>query len=129
MHDYVLWGEGGEGKVIPRVPHTFSGGSTASWAGTVTEYDIVGKLTQSISRCSKRYDNAQAESFFSRFKPEADMRIFDSVAEARSEAFDYIDCYYNRVRLRSTLGATIPKCEQRLSLQNIRKLTVSSAGR
>lgn len=76
------------------------------------------RLRQSMSGKANCYDNAQAESFFSRLKTEADMRIFDSVAEARSEAFDYIDCYYNRVRHHSTLGTTIPVFEQRLSLQN-----------
>ena len=76
------------------------------------------RLRQSMSGKGNCYDNAQAESFFSRLKTEADMRIFDSVAEARSEAFDYIDCYYNRVRRHSTLGTTIPKFEERLSLRS-----------
>jgi transposase InsO family protein len=76
------------------------------------------RLRQSMSGKGNCYDNAQAESFFSRLKTEADMRIFDSVAEAKSEAFDYIDCYYNRVRRHSTLGTTIPKFEEHLSLQN-----------
>ena len=72
------------------------------------------RLRQSMSAQGNCYDNAQAESFFSRFKTEADMRIFDSVAEARSMAFDYIDCFYNRIRRHSTLGTTIPNFEQRL---------------
>lgn len=76
------------------------------------------RLRQSMSGKGNCYDNAQAESFFSRFKTEAEMRIFASVEEARSEAFDYIDCYYNRVRRHSTLGTTIPKFEQKLKQQN-----------
>jgi putative transposase len=72
------------------------------------------RLRQSMSGKGNCYDNAQAESFFSRLKTEADMRIFDSVEEARSEAFDYIDCYYNRVRRHSTIGTTIPKFEKKL---------------
>jgi hypothetical protein len=36
------------------------------------------------------------------------------VDEARATAFDYIECYYNRVRRHSTLGTTIPKFEQSL---------------
>lgn len=75
-------------------------------------------LRQSMSGKGNCYDNAQAESFFSRFKTEAEMRIFGSVEEARSEAFDYIDCYYNRVRRHSTLGTTIPEFERRLKKQN-----------
>ncbi|MEO8649839.1 MAG: DDE-type integrase/transposase/recombinase [Acidobacteriota bacterium] len=72
------------------------------------------KLRQSMSDKGNCYDNAQAESFFSRFKTELDVRYFNSVEEARSMAFDYIDCYYNRVRRHSALGTTIPKFEQKL---------------
>lgn len=72
------------------------------------------RLRQSMSDKGNCYDNAQAESFFSRFKTELDVRYFNSLEEARSTAFDYIDCYYNRVRRHSTLGTTIPKFEQRL---------------
>ena len=76
---------------------------------------LIGKrLRQSMSGRGNCYDNAQAESFFSRFKTEIDTRIFGSVEEARSTAFDYIDCYYNRIRRHSTLGATIPEFERRL---------------
>lgn len=75
------------------------------------------RLRQSMSGKGNCYDNAQAESFFSRLKTEADMKIFDTIDEAQSTAFDYIDCYYNRVRRHSTLGTTIPIFEQRLSLQ------------
>lgn len=78
------------------------------------------RLRQSMSGKGNCYDNAQAESFFSRFKTEIDTRVFDSVAEARSEAFDYIECYYNRVRRHSALGTTIPIFEQRLMQQNTR---------
>lgn len=60
------------------------------------------------------YDNAQAESFFSRFKTEAETKIFASAEDARREAFDYIDCYYNRIRRHSTLGCKIPEFERRL---------------
>ena len=71
-------------------------------------------LRQSMSAKGNCYDNAQAESFFSRFKTEVGMKLFSSVEEVRSIAFDYIDCYYNRIRLHSTIGTTIPKLEQRL---------------
>lgn len=74
-------------------------------------------LRQSMSGKGNCYDNAQAESFFSRFKTEAEIRIFGSAEEARSEAFDYIDCYYNRVRRHSALGTTIPEFEKRLKQQ------------
>ncbi len=72
------------------------------------------KLRQSMSDKGNCYDNAQAESFFSRLKTELHVRYFNSLEEARSIAFDYIDCYYNRVRRHSALGTTIPKFEQQL---------------
>lgn len=75
------------------------------------------KLRQSMSAQGNCYDNAQAESFFSRFKTEADMRVFGSVEEARSEAFDYIECFYNRIRRHSALGTSIPIFEQHLTHQ------------
>jgi putative transposase len=55
------------------------------------------------------YDNAMAESFFSRFKAElVEGGIFISVEEARSGTFSYIEGYYNRVRLHSGLGYKSP---------------------
>lgn len=72
------------------------------------------RLRQSMSGKGNCYDNAQAESFFSRFKTETGTKIFTSAEHARSEAFDYIDCYYNRIRRHSTLGCKIPEFERRL---------------
>ena len=55
------------------------------------------------------YDNAQAESFFSRFKAQLiEDGIFESVEQARSEIFSYIEGYYNRVRLHSGLDYKSP---------------------
>ena len=54
------------------------------------------------------YDNAQAESFFSRFKAELlEDGIFEDVTQAISETFSYIEGYYNRVRLFVYLNLTI----------------------
>lgn len=72
------------------------------------------RLRQSMSAKGNCYDNAMAESFFSRFKTEIDTQVFDSVEEAKSAAFDYIDCFYNRTRRHTTLGTTIPEFERRL---------------
>lgn len=78
-------------------------------------------LRQSMSGKGNCYDNAQAESFFSRFKTEIEAKIFGSAEEARREAFDYIDCYYNRIRRHSTLGCKIPEFERRLINETSRK--------
>jgi len=62
---------------------------------------VSGEFRRLLARCSLRqsmsgkgncYDNAQAESFFSRFKAElVEDGVFEDVATARSEAFSYIE--------------------------------------
>ncbi len=65
---------------------------------------------QSMSRRGNCYDNAMAESFFSRYKAELlEGGIFESVEQARSETFAYIEGYYNRVRRHSALGYKAPE--------------------
>jgi len=50
------------------------------------------------------YDNAAMESFFSTLKGECvDRHRFQSRAQARQTIFEYIECFYNRVRRHSTL--------------------------
>ncbi len=64
---------------------------------------------QSMSGKGNCYDNAQAESFFSRFKAELiENGVFEDLEQARSEIFSYIEGYYNRVRLHSGLGYKSP---------------------
>lgn len=67
------------------------------------------KLRQSMSGRGNCYDNAQAESFFSRFKAElVENGLFETVEQARSETFSYIEGYYNRIRKHSSLGYKSP---------------------
>jgi len=72
-----------------------------------------------MSRCGNCYDNAQAESFFSRFKAElVEGGIFESIADIRSEVFSYIEGYYNRIRLHSGLGYLSPlEFEKQLAIK------------
>jgi putative transposase len=64
---------------------------------------------QSMSGKGNCYDNAQAESFFSRFKMElVEGGVFEDIEQARSEIFSYIEGYYNRTRLHSGLGYKSP---------------------
>lgn len=64
---------------------------------------------QSMSRAGETYDNAHAESLFSRYKAELlEDGAFRDVAEAELETFDYIERYYNPVRRHSALGYVSP---------------------
>lgn len=75
---------------------------------------------QSMSGRGNCYDNAQAESFFSRFKAELlEGGVFEDLEQARLEVFSYIEGYYNRVRLHSSLGYQSPlEFEAKLKLKN-----------
>jgi transposase InsO family protein len=65
---------------------------------------------QSMSRRGNCYDNAMAESFFSRYKAELlEGGVFEDVSQARSETFSNIEGYYNRVRRHSGLGYKSPE--------------------
>src|SRR3982751_7038329 len=59
-------------------------------------------IRQSMSRAGESYDNAFAESLFSRYKSELlEDGVFRDVAEAELETFDYIERYYNPIRRHS----------------------------
>ena len=85
---------------------------------------------QSMSAKGNCYDNAQAESFFSRFKAELiEGGMFESVEEAQSEVFSYIEGYYNRVRLHSGLGYKTPleyELELRIKERGSKESSVST---
>ncbi len=63
----------------------------------------------SMSRTGNCYDNAVAESFFATLKGElVEHHTWRNRAELRSYVFDYIEVFYNRRRLHSTLGYKTP---------------------
>lgn len=62
----------------------------------------------SMSRVGNCYDNAAMESFFSTLKAECATAPFATQAEARTAIFEYIEGWYNRQRLHSTLGYLSP---------------------
>lgn len=65
---------------------------------------------QSMTRADETYDNAFAESLFSRYKAELlEGGAFAAVEEARMETFNYIEGYYNRIRRHSSLGYLSPE--------------------
>jgi putative transposase len=62
----------------------------------------------SMSRVGNCYDNAVAESFFGTLKAECVTSQFATQALARTTIFEYIEVWYNRQRLHSTLGYLSP---------------------
>jgi len=66
-------------------------------------------FTQSMSRKGNCWDNAPMESFFSTLEFECLRRHkFATRAQAKLEVFAYIETFYNRKRLHSTLGYLSP---------------------
>jgi transposase InsO family protein len=62
-----------------------------------------------MSEADNPYDNAFAESFFSRFKAELLQRgAFQSKQDAATEVFDFIEGYYNTKRLHSSIDYLTP---------------------
>jgi putative transposase len=67
------------------------------------------RLIASLSRRANCNDNAFIESFWSSLKYEVVYhRRFATRAEACPAIFDYIEVFYNRTRLHSSLGYTSP---------------------
>ncbi len=63
----------------------------------------------SMSRTANCWDNAAMESFFATLTKECTSRVrFQSRQEARSAIFEYLECFYNPVRLHSTLQYVSP---------------------
>jgi len=74
-------------------------------------------ITCSMSRKGNCYDNAVVESFFKSLKAEVvKHRRFKTKEEARSAIFDYIEVFYNRTRIHSTLGYRSPVDFERQSI-------------
>ena len=68
------------------------------------------RLSPSMSRRGNCWDNVVAESFFSNLKTEQiKKRIYSTRAEAKSEIFDYIEGFYNRVRRHKHLDQLSPQ--------------------
>ncbi len=66
-------------------------------------------ITPSMSRRGNCYDNAVMESFFSALRREWTYHQRYATREAaRQSLFEYIEVFYNRRRLHSTLGYVSP---------------------
>ena len=61
-----------------------------------------------MSGVGQCWDNAPVESFFGSLKRELDVEVFATRGQARAAIFEYLEAFYNRVRLHSSLGFRSP---------------------
>jgi transposase InsO family protein len=67
-------------------------------------------MVASMSRAGDCYDNAPTESFWATLKKELmSDRAFATRTEARAAIFEYIEVFYNRQRIHSSLGYVSPE--------------------
>jgi putative transposase len=67
-------------------------------------------LEASMSRRGNGWDNAVAESFFSRLKKErVRKRVYKTRELARADIFDYLEVFYHRTRRHRHLGGVSPE--------------------
>jgi putative transposase len=80
---------------------------------TSTEYQAIFEkfgIQVSLSRAHNCFDNAPMESFWGTLKTECVYRhTFRTRAEAKNVIFAYLEAFYNRQRLHSTLGYLPPE--------------------
>lgn len=79
---------------------------------TSTEFtDLLAKhqMLQSLSRPRQCWDNAVAEAWFATLKLELiDRRSWATRAQVRAAVFEFVELFYNRRRLHSSLNYTTP---------------------
>src|SRR5664279_4801997 len=79
--------------------------TSAQFAAHLSKHNMVG----SMGRTGICWDNAMAESFFAALKNELIYRTaFPTRESARRAIADYIEVFYNRIRLHSGLGYRTP---------------------
>lgn len=96
-----------KGKLSSLMDHSDQGVQYASH----DDRDLIKdyQLTQSMRRRGNCWDNAVAESFFATLKQQAvPGERFLTRQAAQQPIFEYIECYYNRVRRHSTNGWVSP---------------------
>jgi len=98
------------------IVHSDRGGQYASAAFKELLHEH--KCAQSMSGADNPYDNAFAESFFSRFKAELLQKgAFESKEHANNDVFEFIEMYYNTQRLHSGIGYLSPVNYEKLYYQ------------
>ena len=74
----------------------------------------------SMSRRGNCWDNAPVESFFASLKREwVPAQSYRSRAQAQSDLFEYLEIWYNRRRLHSSLGSVSPEQYEEAYYRNV----------
>lgn len=98
--------------------HSDQGVQYASYA--VRELLDVHGFKQSMSKRGDCFDNAVTETFFHSLKTEyVFFRKFKTRADAKTEIFEYIECFYNRERRHSFLDYFSPVEYEKIALQKV----------
>ncbi len=102
----------GQALVGSQPPHGLLHHTDRGSTYTSTAYQSLVKesgMVMSMSRKGNCWDNAVAESFFSTLKTECVHRtVFQSRSQAQTVIFEYVEVFYNRRRLHSSLGYLSP---------------------
>ncbi len=94
-------------KISGLVFHSDRGSQYRSqkYQNILNEYQITG----SMSKPGYPYDNSCMESFFASMKKEfISRKEYDTIEEVKQDVFYYIELFYNRKRLHSSLGYLSP---------------------
>ena len=95
------------GDKTPAIHHSDQGSqySSRAFMAELKEH----KIQSSMNQRGSCYDNAVVESFFKTLKAELVRTVrFNTKEEAKAKLFEYIEVFYNRKRLHSTLGYKSP---------------------
>lgn len=99
-------------------------------AKAFTEYLSTYQFTQSMSAKGYCYDNAPLEAFFSTLKRELIYRTkFKTREEAARAIFEYIEVFYNRQRLHSTIGYLTPVEYEKIKYEKLKNDNIVTKNR
>ncbi|MCK4888260.1 MAG: integrase core domain-containing protein, partial [Planctomycetes bacterium] len=84
-------------------------------AGDFQDLLADNKIICSMSRKGNCWDNACAESFFSKLKNEwIKNKIYETYEDGKKDVFKYIEVFYNRKRKHASLGNVSPTAYEKM---------------
>jgi transposase InsO family protein len=117
-----------ERKPEPGLVHHSDRGTQYAHAAYLVTLHMHG-VVASVSRPGSPSDNASCESFFRTLKrEEVDAKEYRDLEDLWLNISEFIECYYNRIRLHSALGYRPPEEFEQVSI-SCRAASISSASR